>query len=519
MKQEIKQIAFSFHPLLFAIFPAISLLSENLHLLVPSDLLFPVLIFVFVAISVWGILYLIFKNIVKTSLITSLSLFLFFAYGHFASITYDLFFQETTFKEHLILLSIFFVGIIIISRYILKSKHSLHNASLITLMVGISILILPIGIIATNSTEQNYLETDNMTSNFSNIKTGELQKPDIYLIVLDSYPNEKILSELFDFDNSDFISFLSSKNFFIPESTFSHYHTSFLSITSLLNMDYINHFTTDVGENSKNRFLAYKMIDENQIMKIAQSQDYVTINIDSGWEATRYISSADVNLCGKNQFLNSQTIVMIIKNSMLNPIYVKIFESDYRDRINCSFDSLSNLHNETKQPVFVFSHIFLPHGPYYWGPNGEYNVPSKATLEGFHKDKKGFTDQLQFTNKKVKQFVTTILNESEIPPIIILYSDHGTMLNFNDNTISEDFITERMSNIMYVHLPNHDYESLKEDSSSINLLRMISNNYLDQNLPYLEEKYYFSDDAKPYKWLDVTDFLLKNKKIDINFFN
>ena len=93
------------------------------------------------------------------------------------------------------------------------------------------------------------------------------------------------------------------------------------------------------------------------------------------------------------------------------------------------------------------------------------------------------------------------------------------MLNFNDNTISEDFITERMSNIMYVHLPNHDYESLKEDSSSINLLRMISNNYLDQNLPYLEEKYYFSDDAKPYKWLDVTDFLLKNKKIDINFFN
>ena len=125
-------------------------------------------------------------------------------------------------------------------------------------------------------------------------------------------------------------------------------------------MDYINHLTNDVGVDSKNRFIAYKMIDQNKIMKITKSQGYVNINIDSGWEATRYISSADLNLCGKNQFLNSQTVVMMIKNSMLNPIYVKIFESDYRDRINCSFDSISNIQEEIEQPVFVFGHIFLP---------------------------------------------------------------------------------------------------------------------------------------------------------------
>ena len=282
----------------------------------------------------------------------------------------------------------------------------------------------------------------------------------------------------------DFISFLSSKNFIIPEKTFSHYHTSFLTITSLLNLDYINHLTVDVGENSKNRFQAYKMIDQNKIMKITKSQGYVNVNIDSGWEATRYISSADLNLCGKNQFLNSQTIVMMIKNSMLNPVYVKIFESDYRDRITCSFNSISTIHNETKQPVFVFAHIFLPHGPYYWGPDGEYNVPTKATLEGFHKDKIGFTDQLQFTNKKVKEFVTKILDESKTPPIIILFSDHGTMLTYDDH-ISEDFILERMSNIMYVHLPENNLESLNNNLSSINLLRMISNDHLNQKFSYL----------------------------------
>ena len=520
MKQENKQLLFSSHPFLFAIFPTLSLLSENLHLLLPTDIVFSLLLFVGIAISIWIILFLIFRNLVKTSLITSLSLFLFFAYGHFSSIIYDLFFQETTFKEHLILLSIFFVVIVVISRYIIKSKHTLHNISLITTIIGVSILILPLVVIAGQPSEENYLFNEENIIYFDYHESSESSHlPDIYLIVLDSYPNEKILNELFDFDNSDFISFLSSKNFFISENSFAHYHTSFLTITSLLNMDYINHLTNDVGVDSKNRFIAYKMIDQNKIMKITKSQGYVNINIDSGWEATRYISSADLNLCGKNQFLNSQTVVMMIKNSMLNPIYVKIFESDYRDRINCSFDSISNIQEEIEQPVFVFGHIFLPHGPYYWGSDGEYNIPEKATLEGFHKDKKGFTDQLQFTNKKVKQFITKVLDESETPPIIILFSDHGTMLNFDNDVITEDYIFERMSNIMYVYLPDQNYNLLENGFSHINLLRMISNSYLDQKLPYLEQKYYFSDDKKPYRWLDVTDFLLKNKQIETSFFN
>tara|TARA_Y100000746_G_C15033594_1_gene256406 strand:- start:228 stop:506 length:279 start_codon:yes stop_codon:yes gene_type:complete len=92
------------------------------------------------------------------------------------------------------------------------------------------------------------------------------------------------------------------------------------------------------------------------------------------------------------------------------------------------------------------------------------------------------------------------------------------MLTYDDH-ISEDFIFERMSNIMYVHLPENNLESLNNNPSSINLLRMISNDHLNQKFSYLEDKYYFSDDEKPYRWLDITNFLLKNKKIDLDFFN
>ena len=52
MKQEIKQLTFSFHPILFAIFPVISLLSENMHLLLPSEIFFPIFLFVIITISI-----------------------------------------------------------------------------------------------------------------------------------------------------------------------------------------------------------------------------------------------------------------------------------------------------------------------------------------------------------------------------------------------------------------------------------------------------------------------------------
>ena len=40
MKQENKQLLFSLHPFLFAIFPTLTVLSENLHLLLPTDIVF-----------------------------------------------------------------------------------------------------------------------------------------------------------------------------------------------------------------------------------------------------------------------------------------------------------------------------------------------------------------------------------------------------------------------------------------------------------------------------------------------
>jgi len=62
MNKKLKFLPFSFHPFLFAIFPAVAIFSENLNLLLPNDIIF------------------------------------------LSSMLYDLIFKETTYKEHLVLL-------------------------------------------------------------------------------------------------------------------------------------------------------------------------------------------------------------------------------------------------------------------------------------------------------------------------------------------------------------------------------------------------------------------------------
>ena len=520
-KEKAKKKFIIFHPFLFAIFPVVVIYSQNLNLLLPKDIIFPLLLFLGFAVGIWSILHLIFKDLVKTGLITSLSIFLFFAYGHITSILYDSIIKETTYKEHIVLLIVFLFVLIIIGRYFIKTKRSLNNATTITSVIAISLFIFPLATTGSHFFQQDYSidEIDGVNTNFSTDTGNFGQLPDIYFIILDSYADYNILKDLFNFDNIEFLSYLSEKDFFVQEKTFSNYPSSPLSIPSMLNMEYINYLTDEVGVDSSNRYLVHKMIDNNKAMQIVKSKGYVTVNLDSGWQPTRYISTADLNLCGKNQLLNSQVIVTMIRNSMLNPIYVKIFESDYRDRILCIFSKIPEIQHELDHPAFIFSHILLPHGPYYWGPNGEHIIPEKATLEGFSQDIEGYTNQLQFTNNKVKEMIDKILTESDIPPVIIIVSDHGTMLNYNSDNVTDEFIKERMSAVQFIYLPGEGKDLLYHGMTPVNTLRIVFNSYLGENFDYLEDRNYFSTDDALYKWLDVTEFLRENKEVDVGFFN
>ena len=70
-----------FHPILFGIFPVLSLFENNMSFTPVREIILPIIIIIFIIIPVWIFLKIIIKDNKKSAFIILLSLILFFAYG------------------------------------------------------------------------------------------------------------------------------------------------------------------------------------------------------------------------------------------------------------------------------------------------------------------------------------------------------------------------------------------------------------------------------------------------------
>jgi hypothetical protein len=279
-------------------------------------------------------------------------------------------------------------------------------------------------------------------------------------------------------------------------------------------MRYLNDITENMIDKS-NQALPYEMGSNNQVMNFIKSQGYTTVSFDSGWGFTRDMKSVDLKLCGDNKIFNSEFMITLVKNSMLNPIYVKIFETNKAEAILCIFDELPKIKERTDQPVFVFAHIFSPHPPHIFGANGEIRNlknldPHLETMDNL--DKEAFTNQLIFINKKITAVVNQLL-DSENQPVIIIQSDHGTAFLFlgnldNWSNATNEMIKERADSINFIFLPKNTTNIFSESITPVNTFPILFNHYFGTDFKILEDKIYFAKDGS-YNLKDVTDIIIE----------
>ncbi len=341
------------------------------------------------------------------------------------------------------------------------------------------------------------------SQDFTNDKTY----PDIYYIDLDSYANKTILKEVYNFDNQEFISFLNEKKFFIPSTSYSNYRHGFLSLNSALNMDYVNYLSDELDSNSRNYHKLYEMVDENKVMGILKSKGYKIINFASNNGLTGNIEVADINLCEKNPYIDSQLFIMLIRSSILGPVYSEIFDSFSNERTSCVFLQMQTLHKKVEEPFFIFAHILLPHSPYRISSDGEnVDYPTVETKLSESDHLEGYINQVKFVNKKVKETVEKILEENS-DAVIIIQSDTGTSLYDPQN--QTEIIKRKMMILNAYYFPENNTENLYDYITPVNTFRLIFNLYLEQDYPLLEDKLYYSGGNTELNFTDVTKFALE----------
>ena len=359
------------------------------------------------------------------------------------------------------------------------------------------------------------------------ILTAPTKPSDIYFIILDGYVRSDVLKELYGFDNSEFTNFLLKNNFIIPTDNHSNYAKTALSVSSTLNMQYVQTLLPD-AERWPFWWLMTPFIKNSQVRMMLENAGYKTVSVASEWEITN-LDDADIFLKPYPIRMNDYEKLLFHTSplSLFTPFVEKFTllntYPSHRKMVEFELKAISEI-PDLESPKFVYAHIIAVHPPFIFDKNGNSITPEYKFSFGDDKEfpgnleqyRTGYIHQLQFINHQMESVIDSILKSSVNPPIIIILGDHGSGMLTDYSTPSNGCIRERFSNFAAFYLPGMEKNEFPMDISSVNIFRLIFDRYFGTDLKLLENEYYFPGDPTfIFRYKDIADRLNDQCEISI----
>lgn len=506
------------HPFLFAIYPILALFAHNISFVGIRQFVPSLVVVVVSATFLFLLLSFILKNKKKAGLIVSLIALVFFSYGHIYNSTAEFIRGIFKIRPYKILISLSFLTCIFGTAIFIRTRRNLNNLTKILNVVSAFLILITLINIAVFKIKSGFISHKRLelkSVEMGRIKTDAL--PNIYYIILDAYARSDVLRELYEYDNSDFINYLTGKGFYVANQSSTNYCQSVLSLASSLNLDYLDDLVAKVGSDNGNRKWLTEMMNHSYVFRFLKQYGYKTIAFDAAgpWEYVK-VKTADVfyQKSGLNLFeeelLSSTFIPTIIKKWEIGENQEKQYTS-YREKLLFAFDKIEDL-SKTEELIFIYAHFLTPHQPFVFGESGESVDPGTGSFNIWEWNKefrKGYKErykrQLSYVNKRVIKLIDTIISNSIRPPIIILQADHGPTLMLDTESVKNTNIKERMSILNAYYLPGGADKELYQTITPVNTFRILFNHYFGTSYPLLDDKIYFSTWGKPLDFIEVTD--------------
>jgi len=453
------------------------------------------------------------KNWQKSGLVVSCLLLLFFTYGHMYNVLKDVHVGDLFIFRHRFLVVFWLVLGIIFVRIIWRTNDQSALVSFAN-TASIVMLLFPIYNIVYYISKTSLYDVDVKNQSASNLQLPSgIPAPDVYFIVLDAYGREDILRELFNLDNSNFVGGLKDMGFYVADCSQSNYARTRLSLTSTLNMDYIQNLTPPTLKPDELSFWIKPYLIHSQVRSLFEELGYKTIAFENGfqwldWEDADYFLQPGEN--SSKHLLYSSVLTpfeeLFLETTLFRAeIDFQLADSQSassapsrRNSILYTLDTLPKV-PEIHGRKFVYAHLILPHPPFVFGPNGEEIYISKDNVENdtaLYIDKAmrdGYSDQVLYTNRRILPILKSIIEKSPTPPIIILEGDHGPT--------GYGGYQNRISNLMAFYIPGKDASHYFYSTiTPVNSFRLIFNAYFGGDYPILEDITYFSEATKNFNY-------------------
>lgn len=462
----------------------------------------------------------LFKSDTKASIFSTLASVLFFTYGDALSLFSTIPYLSLDLRSWIVFV-LWCLMIILFYFVIKKTKRSLLSLQKFLLLSSIAAVIIPGIQIGSYSIVQHiYPQVKSPMKLPQASKTIPRNSfPDIYYIMPEDYSSPEILKKYFSYDSSTFINALKERGFYIADKSTSNYPKTFLSLSSSLNMEYLDYLSS--YKNSTDQTVVAPLIENSIVMRFLKHQGYAYYQMGSWWGPASYNRYAKENFILENEHLINfdEFAYTILDSTPISPFLRNFFsrvmvgdsEEDKRNRILYQFKQLPEV-ARLPSPKFVFAHIIAPHGPYVFSKSCEF----KGTQEAEETEvEENYVEQAECVNQKLLEAIDLIIKDSKRPPIIIIQSDEGApflneKLTPYDNwkTADKSLLKEKFPIFTAIYLPGASYDLLYPAITPVNIFRVVLNQYFGTTLPKLQDKnYIFMDMEHLYEFKEVTDSL------------
>jgi hypothetical protein len=506
--------------ILFTIYPLLFLWAVNISQMDPAVVVRPFLFTLIGSALLYGMLLLVFRNGIKAALIGTVLLIAFFTYGdvYYAARSVPVF---NILNHHIVLVPLYLLltglgiwGIFRIKKY---DNFVLYLNGISLVLVVLQVVELSYAYIRTSYAASQPVKLQSGLTLSTNLK----DMPDIYVIVLDTYMRSDALKQDLEYDNSPFINQLTQMGFYVAGCGHPNYTFTYASIAALLDMRYIpGAYANDVWDEFSNNGFWSALLKNTEVHQQLESVGYKTVAFQEPAPLVQFDNS-DILIGVDHPTINSQYLYpfeAIYVNSsaatLLNALdpkgkleHLLQGKSASQPTASVDFSGVTGVNRElvisrvtstlyilnhlqdlpaVAGPKFTYAHIFVPHTPFAFSPEGElvtdpnfYSaIQGKAVNDEY--EKQGYLNQIQYIDKAILPVLETIISKSKRAPIIILMGDHGLK---NDN---------RYTDLLAYYLPNGSGK-LYPSISPVNSFRLIFDEYFGANYPLLPDLTYISD--------------------------
>jgi hypothetical protein len=518
------------YPFLFAIIPVVRLVVENPGWMESDDAAVIVLTVLASCGVVYGLAVLAARG--RTGGLPSLILLgvvlAFWGYARVAT-----FLERRWSVSHPVLAPLWVAGTVALIWWLIRRPALLGRAErLLTLSGGLLIgwYVLSIGVNEYRSARslRQSAVVERLTRSIR-VQPGANVGPkrDIYLILLDEYANAEVTGRLFGFDNHVFLDSLRSLGFVVPAVHSNYFHT-FLSVPSMLNAGHIADLSGELGRRSVDRSIPDHLVKQGRTVPFLKSQGYRYVLFPTlSWEPTQHDPRADREFQVKHgwdlgrEMTRSGLRQVLVRTSLLKFVYLGGGQLA-RDHVTRTFVGIAQI-PKIPGPVFTFAHVMSPHSPYVFdrncGPAHQEAGGGPAELK-----EAAYVEQIQCINRMVLDLLTTLLQTSDLPPVILLQSDHGTKtrLVYKDRVPEDITLTgakERLGAFGAYYLPDHGSEVFGDSVTAVNVMGNVLRFYLSADLPQEPDDMYLSVERAPFAfkrvdfaWLGREDWAARSER-------